>query len=67
MMPFMNGPELLEAMRQVPEFKDIPVVLMSSAPASYWQHLPCTAFLPKPFRLKPLLEVVHRLVGPARP
>ncbi|MET0402727.1 MAG: response regulator [Cystobacter sp.] len=65
MMPLMNGPELIEAMRQLPELKDIPVVLMSSAPASFWQHLPCAAFLPKPFRLKPLLEVVVRIVGPA--
>ena len=65
MMPLMNGPELIEAMRQAPDFKDIPVVLMSSAPASFWQHLPCAAFLPKPFRLKPLLEVVARLIGPA--
>ncbi|EPX59586.1 response regulator [Cystobacter fuscus DSM 2262] len=63
MMPLMNGPELLDAMKKEPEFRDIPVVIMSSAPPRFWQHLPCTAFLPKPFRLPPLLEVIHQIIG----
>ena len=65
MMPAMNGPELVEAMRAHPTLADVPVVMMSSAPPHFWSHLPCAALLPKPFRLKPLLEVVRRLIGPA--
>jgi len=63
MMPLMNGPDLLDAMKKAPEPSDIPVVMMSSAPPSFWRHLPCAAFLPKPFRLKPLLAVVHQVIG----
>ena len=64
MMPLMNGPELLDAMKKSAGLKDVPVVLMSSAPLNVWSHLPCDVLLPKPFRLQALLEVVQRLVGP---
>ncbi len=63
MMPSMNGPELLAAMRQDARLSAVPVVMMSAAPPSFWKHLPCTAFVPKPFTLTRMLQVVRELVG----
>ncbi|MFP2924828.1 two-component system response regulator [Pyxidicoccus sp. 3LG] len=62
MMPVLNGPGLLEAMGQDATLRDIPVVMMSASPADRWRHLPCAAFLPKPFELELLLELLERLV-----
>jgi CheY-like chemotaxis protein len=64
MMPVLNGPGLMEAMRKDPALRDVPVVLMSASKSDRWKHLACQAFLPKPFNLEQLLEVVQRLVGP---
>jgi CheY-like chemotaxis protein len=60
MMPVMNGPAVLEAMKSDPSLSQIPVVLMSASPPMAWRHLPATAFLPKPFGLDDLLEIVRR-------
>jgi CheY-like chemotaxis protein len=63
MLPVMNGPAVLEAMKNDPSLRDIPVVLMSATPQRSWRHLPATAFLPKPFGLAELLAIVHRILG----
>jgi CheY-like chemotaxis protein len=63
MMPVMTGPALLELMQASPHLRDIPVVMMSASPLSLWGHLPCTAFLPKPFGIAAVLELVQRLAG----
>jgi len=69
MMPVMGGKELLVAMREDPELAAVPVILMSAArrqiaiPAA--EELPVfSAFLRKPFLLKPLLELVVAEIGP---
>ncbi|MCP3139400.1 response regulator [Pyxidicoccus xibeiensis] len=62
MMPVMDGPALLAAMQQDADLRDIPVVMMSASHESRWRHLPCAAFLPKPFELEQLLAVLQRFV-----
>ncbi|ATB34562.1 response regulator [Melittangium boletus] len=66
MMPSMNGPELLEVMKKDARLGGVSVVMMSAAPPSFWKSLPCAAFLPKPFTLMQMLEVVHQFVGAPR-
>jgi CheY-like chemotaxis protein len=64
MMPVMNGAALIEAMRQSAELRGVPVVLMSASASATWQHVPASAYLPKPFELTQVLELVTRLAGP---
>ncbi|MFL5347009.1 MAG: response regulator [Hyalangium sp.] len=64
MMPVMNGPAVLEAMKADPNLRDVPVVLMSASPPKAWRHLPAAGFLPKPFGLAQLMDIIHRIVGP---
>ncbi|MDY7231003.1 response regulator [Hyalangium rubrum] len=68
MMPVMNGPAVLEAMKSDPNLRDVPVVLMSASPPKVWRDLPATDFLHKPFGLDQFLELVRRNLGhpPAR-
>jgi CheY-like chemotaxis protein len=63
MLPVLNGAAVLEAMKNDPHLRKIPVVLMSASPERMWKHLPATEFLPKPFGLVQLLDVVHRYAG----
>lgn len=64
MLPVMNGPAVLEAMKADPDLRDVPVALMSASPPKSWQHLPATEFLPKPFGLAQLVAIIQRHVGP---
>lgn len=60
MMPFMNGIDVLERMRELPRLAHTPVIMMSAAPMG--QSLaPRTAqgFLAKPFDLEHLLATVR--------
>jgi CheY-like chemotaxis protein len=63
MMPVLNGPGVLTAMQKDAALRDVPVVMMSASTAHQWRHLPCAAFLPKPFGLEQLLATVYRLAG----
>jgi CheY-like chemotaxis protein len=63
MMPVMTGPAVLEAMKSDPQLREVPVVMMSASPPKSWRHLPATAFLPKPFGLDELMELIKRTVG----
>jgi CheY-like chemotaxis protein len=63
MMPVMNGPAVLEAMENDPSLREVPVVLMSASPQKKWGHLRTAGFLPKPFGLQQLMEVVRRFAG----
>jgi CheY-like chemotaxis protein len=72
MMPLMGGIEMLHAIRADTANRDIPVIVMSSAP-----RLPAViegqaageiaAFLRKPFELATLLAMIERLLHPAAP
>lgn len=63
MLPVMNGPAVLEAMKADARLCDVPVVLMSASPPRLWRHLPATEFLPKPFGLAQLVALVRRHAG----
>jgi CheY-like chemotaxis protein len=64
MMPVMDGAALVQAMRANPEFRDIPVIMMSAAPeAALRRHLDgYEAFLRKPFRVPALLERIAAIL-----
>jgi CheY-like chemotaxis protein len=66
MMPILDGPAMLKAMKAEPQFADIPVVMMSSLdPRSV--DAECSgyvAFLRKPFRAAAVTDLVARLIGP---
>jgi CheY-like chemotaxis protein len=63
MLPVMNGPAVLEAMKADLALQGVPVVLMSASPPKAWRHLPATEFLPKPFGLAQLIDIIQRYVG----
>ncbi|MDZ5461096.1 response regulator [Azohydromonas lata] len=67
MMPGMNGMELARAVRQLPQYRNVPVLLMSGAAASTLStHAKSfDAFLRKPFDIEALLKAVELLL--ARP
>lgn len=64
MMPKRNGFEILRELRETPELASLPVVAMSAdvRPAVWEQArtLGCLDFLPKPFGIDQLLEIVDR-------
>jgi CheY-like chemotaxis protein len=66
MMPVMNGPAVLEAMKQDMGLSEVPVVIMSASPPKSWRHLQATAFLPKPFGLDQLMEIIRDTLGGAK-
>jgi len=63
MMPIMNGRDLLEHLRQQPHLDGMAVVVMSAAVRPDVEAGTVAAFLPKPFELAHLLDVVSTLVG----
>lgn len=64
MMPGMNGAELVEAVREVERFREIPVLLISGAPESALRAyaVKYDAFLRKPFGLEEVLKVLRRIL-----
>ena len=66
MMPIMDGPALLRAMRQDPAYRDIPAVVMSSLPESAVAEAArglYAAFLRKPFKLAAVTDIVKTVLG----
>lgn len=64
MMPMMDGLELARSIRERPELRDLPIVLMSAAHNMLRGETPATAVLPKPLEFPRLLATLRRLVGP---
>ncbi len=65
MMPVLNGPATLNAIREGP-YKDVPVVFMSSLDeATVRRECPLRfeAFLRKPFKLTEVVDLVRRLLS----
>ncbi len=62
MMPRLSGVEMVQSIRQHPDLRDIPVVVMSAAGRPGMEGLGASAFLPKPFDLIALLDVVAKAV-----
>lgn len=64
MMPFMTGLELLAAVKENPESRTIPVVLMSAGRPNVAELVhPCDGFLAKPIGLDELLTTLAALLG----
>lgn len=64
MMPYLNGLELSRRLRAEPEWRAIPILLMSAAlPGEVDSREYADAYLPKPTDLMELFEVVERLVS----
>jgi len=63
MMPGLDGRAAYLAMRAHPRGQDIPVVLMSAAADPNRLAPSVTAFLPKPFDLDQLLDLVAQLLS----
>jgi len=68
MMPLMDGAALVRALHSNPQFRDIPVIMMSAAPeTALRKHLDgYEAFLRKPFRVPTLLELIASLLNAPR-
>jgi CheY-like chemotaxis protein len=61
MMPDMDGWELTARVREEPELRDVPVVVMSAGGTALLATAPAAdAYLPKPIQLSQLLQVLHR-------
>jgi CheY-like chemotaxis protein len=68
MMPLLDGPGMLRAMRNDPAYRDIPAVIMSSLPesavagAANGLH---SGFIRKPFKLHVVIEVINTILNSA--
>jgi len=69
MMPVLDGPGMLRAMRGDPEYRDIPAVLMSSLPESAVAEAASgyAGFLRKPFQLRAAIEMINRVLNGGGP
>ena len=63
-MPVMNGPQLLERLREERIAEGVPVAIMTAAMPGASTLPPADAYLSKPFDLEELLQVVGRHAGP---
>jgi two-component system, chemotaxis family, chemotaxis protein CheY len=64
MMPFLNGKEFARALRSDSAYAKLPIVLMSAVSmALVDDDVSYDVFLPKPFSVDGVLELVDRLIG----
>jgi CheY-like chemotaxis protein len=68
MMPGMHGAALVKAVRAMPAYRDLPVLLISAAPVTALRayQLDHDSFLRKPFGLDQFLGTVRALVAAGR-
>jgi CheY-like chemotaxis protein len=69
MMPVLDGPGLLRAMRKTEAHRDIPCIVMSSMPeANVRERIDgYAAFVRKPFRLAAVIQLVATIIIASRP
>jgi CheY-like chemotaxis protein len=68
MMPVLDGPAMVRAMRTDPEARAVPIIIMSSLPESVIVEAVSgmyNGFIRKPFRLRVVNEMVNRLLNGA--
>jgi CheY-like chemotaxis protein len=68
MMPVLGGAGLITALKERPEHRRIPVIMMSSLPESALKSR-CdgyAAFLRKPFKINDVHQIVRNVLGGAR-
>jgi CheY-like chemotaxis protein len=64
MMPVMDGLQLLAALREQPATRELPVILMTAAPAAITGSITGhQALLVKPFDARKMMQHVRRLLG----
>ena len=66
MMPIMDGPAMLRAMKQDPAYRKIPVVVMSSLPENAVVRAAgglYASFLRKPFKLAEIVNTVNAVLA----
>jgi len=61
MMPIMNGAELFRALKRIPRLRQVPVILITSAPPAAARDLHWAELIRKPLDLEALLRSVHRV------
>lgn len=66
-LPDMGGDEFLQIVREDPRLADIPVVVMSGWARHISPPFPIADWLPKPFDLEKLLEILDRHLPQAAP
>jgi len=68
MMPSLDGPGLLQAMRAQAKYRHIPVILMSSLPPpeTVSKEYGFAGFLRKPFRVPAVLQAISDALSPSR-
>jgi CheY-like chemotaxis protein len=59
MMPGLNGPSTLEAMRADPYTANLPVIFSSASTCDHARG--ASAVMKKPFRLEEMISLIHRL------
>jgi CheY-like chemotaxis protein len=64
MMPLMSGFEVLEALREDPQTRHIPIIMMSAVPSiNYSGPHRWNAFLRKPFRFEDAVKTITDIIG----
>ena len=67
-MPVMNGVNVLRCLRAMPETRELPVIAMSASvmgqDRDLCREIGASAFLPKPYKTKELMEEFGRLLDP---
>ena len=67
MMPFMNGYEVCRNLREIPEMKNVPIVLLSAKAQNYeigeGLRAGATDYLVKPFIPRELAAKVKQMIG----
>jgi len=62
MMPYLSGTALIDELRALDRWRDVPVILISAG-ARPRRAQPNVTFVAKPFDLEELLTLVTRLIG----
>ena len=68
MMPLLDGPGMLRAMKNDPAYRAIPAVIMSSLPESAVAGAASglySGFIRKPFKLHAVIEVINGILNAA--
>jgi CheY-like chemotaxis protein len=64
MMPMMDGYEMVHRVRENPELRRKPIIMMTAAPMSVDKRkLNGVPVIPKPFQLQELLKLIRRMIG----
>jgi len=61
-MPIMTGAELFRALKSSPRLRQVPVILITSAPPAAARDLHWAELIRKPLDLEALLRSVHRVL-----